>query len=123
MIDPLSRTAIYEQLVEQLETLILKGAVQQGEQLPSVRTLSIKLSVNPNTIQKAYNEMDSRGLIYSVPGKGCFVSMDAKERLIESTREKLPMLDSLLARLKLGRIPKLTVIEHVEMVYQGGVSV
>ena len=66
-IDALSRTPVYLQLVEQTERLILSGVLTPGQQMPSVRNLSIALSVNPNTIQKAYSELDSHGLTCAVP--------------------------------------------------------
>ena len=53
------------------------GLVESGEQMPSVRQLAVELSVNPNTIQKAYQMLESNGIIYSVKGKGSFISSDA----------------------------------------------
>ena len=67
---------IYEQIVERYKTLILKGAIQPDEQLPSVRNLAMELSINPNTIQKAYAELERQGFIYVVKGRGNFVSGD-----------------------------------------------
>lgn len=67
---------IYEQIVEQFEMLIARGALAADEKIPSVRQLSVELSLNPNTVQKAYSELLSRGEIYSVRGKGNFVSGD-----------------------------------------------
>ena len=64
-IDPMSRQAVYEQLIEQMERFILSGILKSGDQIPSVRSLSVDLSVNPNTIQKAYSQMDAKGMIYS----------------------------------------------------------
>lgn len=65
---------IYEQIVEQFEMLIARGALAADEKIPSVRQLSVELSLNPNTVQKAYSELLGRGEIYSVCGKGNFVS-------------------------------------------------
>jgi len=64
---------IYEQVKDQLRRLIISGAVNPEEKLPSVRDLAQKLAINPNTIQRAYRELESEGYIYSVPGKGSFV--------------------------------------------------
>ena len=69
-IDGMSRTPVYEQIIEQVEKLITLGIMSPGDQLPSVRSLSIELSVNPNTIQKAYSELDAKGIAHSVPGRG-----------------------------------------------------
>lgn len=65
---------IYEQIVEKFKLLILKGALTQDEKMPSVRNLAMDLSINPNTIQRAYATLESQGYIYTVKGKGNFVS-------------------------------------------------
>ncbi len=65
---------IYEQIVEKFKMLILKGVLQQDEKMPSVRNLAMDLSINPNTIQRAYATLESQGYIYTVKGKGNFVS-------------------------------------------------
>ena len=57
-IDPLSRKPVYEQIIDQMERFVLTGLMKPGTQLPSVRSLSMELSINPNTIQKAYSELD-----------------------------------------------------------------
>ena len=67
---------IYEQVRDSLRRLILSGTMKSGERLPSVRDLSSTLTVNPNTVQRAYRELESEGYIYSVPGKGSFVADD-----------------------------------------------
>lgn len=75
-IDLKDRRPIYEQLIDQIMDLVLHGVMQPGEQLPSVRALASELAINPNTIQKAYAELERRGITYSVPGRGSFVSPD-----------------------------------------------
>ena len=65
---------IYEQVRDALRQLILSGAIKPEEKLPSVRELAGTLAINPNTIQRAYNELETEGYIYSVAGKGSFVS-------------------------------------------------
>ena len=65
---------IYEQIKDGLRRMIVTGAMAQDEKLPSVRALATQLSINPNTIQRAYNELETEGYIYSVAGKGSFVS-------------------------------------------------
>ena len=61
---------IYEQIKDGLRRMIVTGAMAQDEKLPSVRALATQLSINPNTIQRAYNELEAEGYIYSVAGKG-----------------------------------------------------
>ena len=84
---------IYEQIKDGLRKLIVTGAMQPDEKLPSVRALAQQLSINPNTIQRAYNELENEGYIYSVPGKGSFASGDSgaeegrKRELMAKVRE------------------------------------
>ena len=63
---------IYEQVKDGLRKLIVSGAIADGEKLPSVRQLASQLAINPNTIQRAYNELEAEGYAASVPGKGSF---------------------------------------------------
>ncbi len=67
---------IYEQIVENFKTQIYKGILQEGDQMPSVRSLAVELSTNPNTVQKAYTELERQGFIYTVKGRGNFVKGD-----------------------------------------------
>ena len=95
-IDLKDRRPIYEQLIDQIMDLVLHGVMQPGEQLPSVRSLAGELAINPNTIQKAYAELERRGLTYSVPGRGSFVSAELdvvteehKSRILGAARSLL----------------------------------
>lgn len=72
-LDLRSRAPIYEQLVEKIKELIVNNVLKADEQLPTVRVLAGELTLNPNTVQKAYRELEYRGYIYSLPGKGNFV--------------------------------------------------
>lgn len=83
---------IYEQLVEKIESFIFQGVFKADEQLPSVRQLAMDLSINPNTIQKAYSMLDAKGMTYSVKGRGIFVSSDyqkAKDTRIQVIKEDI----------------------------------
>lgn len=64
---------IYIQIIDNLRSQIAAGILQPGDKLPSVRELATQLSINPNTIQRAYREMEANGMIQTIPGKGCFV--------------------------------------------------
>jgi len=74
ILDYKDRRPIYEQVAEKLEELMLLGVLGENEPLPSVRSLAMELSINPNTIQRAYAELERQGYIYSIQGKGSFVS-------------------------------------------------
>lgn len=84
---------IYEQVVQKYARLILNGVIKADTKMPSVRTLAMDLSINPNTIQKAYMELERQGYIYTVKGKGSFVSNPErlvclqKETCIDKIRE------------------------------------
>ena len=81
---------IYEQVKDGLRRLIVSGAIADGEKLPSVRQLASQLAINPNTIQRAYNELEAEGWAASVPGKGSFAVRrersgdDARRRELET---------------------------------------
>ena len=75
-IDLQNRKPIYEQIVERFQTLIVNGVLEPDSQMPSVRSLAMELSINPNTIQKAYSVLEQQGYIYPVKGRGNFVSGD-----------------------------------------------
>ena len=105
-IDSMSRQPVYEQIVDQVEQMILSGLMRPGEQLPSVRSLSLELSINPNTIQKAYAELDGRGIIYTLPGRGGFVSQNAPELLAEARRSRLGTVRELARELALAGVPE-----------------
>lgn len=92
-IDYQSKLPLYEQIAERFQTLILKGALPPGGQMPSVRTLAVELAINPNTIQKAFSLLERRGYIYPVKGRGSYVAdttalaLKKKESLLEDIRE------------------------------------
>ena len=85
---------IYEQIKDGLRRMIVTSAMAQDEKLPSVRAMATQLSINPNTIQRAYNELEQEGYIYSVAGKGSFVSgtADADAARRENPKEDLRKL-------------------------------
>ncbi len=80
---------IYEQVVDEIEQMVVHEVLLPDSQLPSVRQMAAELSINPNTIQRAYGELEGRGVIYSVKGKGNFVSPNGavlRERRMEDIR-------------------------------------
>ena len=78
---------IYEQVVEKMQELMMLGILEEDGQMPSVRSLAMELSINPNTIQRAYGELERRGYIYSVKGRGSFVGSIHKLR--EARKQEL----------------------------------
>ena len=116
-VDPLSRTPVYEQIVEQCEQYVLLGVLCAGDRLPSVRQLSVELSINPNTIQKAYIELDRRGMVTAVPGRGVFISPDAFDKISVMKQENLNEIARLARELKQAQTPVETVIDCVREAY------
>ena len=117
IIDPMSQQPVYEQLVDEVERFVLTGILKSDSPLPSVRSLSVSLSVNPNTIQKAYSELTSRGVVFSVPGKGCFVSSDAVELIGKAQRVRLKNLKEIAEELCLAGISKEELFDVISTVY------
>lgn len=119
-IDAMSRTPVYEQIISQVEKFILGGVLRAGDQLPSVRSLSIELSVNPNTIQKAYGELDIRGIISTVPGRGCFITEAALDILRARSRQKLSLLEEIAAELWAAGVTREELDAAVDRGTKGG---
>lgn len=105
IIDYKDTRPIYEQIAEKFKTLILKGVLQPDEQMPSVRSLAMELSINPNTIQKAYAQLEWEGYIYPVKGRGNFVA--GTEKLLEERKksciEKILLLSGEAAEYGISR--------------------
>lgn len=96
VIDYHDKRPIYEQIIDRFQMLILNGALEPDTQIPSVRALAVELSINANTIQRAYSELERKGLIYSVKGRGNFVS--AQKDVVKEQQNLI--LDDLCAQLK-----------------------
>ncbi len=105
---------LYEQISSKLSELILHGVFEVDSQLPSVRNLAMELSINPNTIQKAYAELERRGYIYSVKGKGNFVSdikMLQEERKMDIIKQMQALIEE-AKRLGIGLDEMKAVMEQ-----------
>ena len=117
ILDLKSRVPIYEQLKNKTLELIMAGVLEQDSQLPSVRSLARDLGVNPNTIQKAYQDMEKEGIIYSVAGKGSFVSDIASVRQKESA-VAFDSLESAIRQLKACGITQQQIAACVDKIFQ-----
>jgi GntR family transcriptional regulator len=119
IIDPLSATPVYEQLVNQVKRYVLVSLISEGEQLPSVRAMSLQLGINPNTVQKAYIELESMGITASVPGKGCFVTIGARQRLKNSCLGSDGSFGRLVNELKNSGFTEEELISAVKGIFEG----
>jgi GntR family transcriptional regulator len=88
-LDNANGVPIYRQIIQQIENAILSGRMKSGDQLPTIRSLAVDLKINPNTIAKAYNELEIRGIVLTQVGNGTFISgqkpvpeEDARDRKI-----------------------------------------
>ena len=109
---------IYEQVRDGLRRLMVTGAIQEGEKLPSVRPLASRLAINPNTIQRAYESLEAEGYLYSVPGKGSFA---APHTGVDQGRkeELLGRFDAVAAELLFLGVGGETLVERVHRL-EGG---
>ena len=113
-VDTRARKPIYEQLVDNISELICRGILAPDEQLPAVRQLASELTINPNTIAKSYAELERRGLIYTIHGRGSFVT-DSVESISEKRRAKaLEELEACLKAAYAAGIGKERVIALIE---------
>lgn len=120
-IDYKSRVPIYDQIAGGIVRLKTMGVLCDGDKLPSVRSLAIKLNVNPNTVQKAYAILENDGIIYSVSGKGSFISGDeaAQEAIVNTLKDDFKVAAETAKRMGLSKEQLLQVINSV---YEGGKS-
>ena len=118
VIDKFSRKPIYEQIVEGIERDIVMGILREREQLPSIRELSSILGVNPNTIQKAFGELDRNGIIVSGQGRGCFVADKAAEKIKEKLSERITDIESIAVELARAGIEEEKLLDAVRRAYR-----
>ncbi len=104
---------IYGQIKDGIRKLIVTGALEPDEKLPSVRAMAMELAINPNTIQRAYAELETEGFLYSVPGKGSFAALP-EETLTARRQELLARLNELLAELRCLRFTDEEILSAVK---------
>ena len=118
-IDYRDKRPIYEQIKEKLKNLIISGAIKENEKIPSVRELAAETAINPNTIQKAYKELENENYIYSVRAKGYFVSgvKEINDHInIDELKERLK---EVLNELYFLRMDYSEVIDEVDKIFKG----
>ena len=109
---------IYEQIMDELRKMIISGVFAPAEKLPSVRELAQQLAINPNTIQRAFRELEIEGYIYSVAGKGNFAG--ARHEVDENRKAEL--LQKLAAAAKELRYLGVSEAEIIRCLREGGVE-
>lgn len=114
-IDYKDKRPIYEQIIEKIRQLILRGILKKDDAIPSVRSLALELSINPNTIQKAYQELERMGYIYSVKGRGSFIK-DSEIVVEEAVEEVKDDIRALILKAKdagIGIKKLLAMVEEI----------
>lgn len=115
-IDPRSRIPIYEQIKNQILLLIRIGVFKPNEQLPSIRSVSQQTSINVNTVKKAFADLESEGIIYSLVGRGCFVSPDAVDNTSIADKA-LKEIEPDIRSMKSKGVSKEALISMIEQIY------
>lgn len=115
VINPQSRLPIFEQVKAQILEFISLGILAPNDKLPSVRALATELSINPNTVAKAYQELELQGYLYTIQGKGCFVNDNHLEDVIRQV--KLKEFKASVAEMKRHSIDEQCLIDTVHEVY------
>lgn len=116
IIDIQSKVPIFEQLKKQILEFISIGILLPNDKLPSVRSLATYIGVNPNTVSKAYQELENQGYIYSIKGKGCFIADNQTDQLIKD--DKLDDFKGCVNEMKKHQITKDKLLEIIEEVYK-----
>ena len=117
LLDYRDKRPIYEQVVDKLERLIVGGGLEANYKMPSVRSLALELSVNPNTIQRAYAQLEQEGYIYTVTGRGSFVAHECEWRsgkLAEVTKS----LEEVLHRAKEAGMDRETAVQLFDRIFK-----
>lgn len=113
-IDVKSRMPIYEQITENVKRLIIQGVLLPEEKLPSVRSLAQELTINPNTIQKAYRELEREGYVISRPGKGSFVNDMTETMNREHIKTLTDEVEGLIKELVFLDVPGVNLKELID---------
>ncbi len=111
-----SRVPIYEQLRKNVIKLATIGLLKENEQLPTVRSLAKQLGVNPNTVQKAYQLLEHEGIIYSIAGKGSFISQEIKTQRRKKEFIEQALKPAILELMDMG-VEKQDVLNAVEKIF------
>ncbi len=112
---------IYEQIKDGIKQLIYTEVLCADDKLPSVRDLASKLAINPNTISRAYKELEQEGVIYTLSGKGTFISGDFKGKE-EKTKELLVKFDEIIKELYQFEVTPEELTERIKTLAKGGIA-
>ena len=117
-VDLRSRKQLYEQIIDNIKNLILTGELSADDKLPSVRSLAKELGINPNTIQKAYTELERQGIIMTLPGRGSMVATDKSHLAGEKIEVLTEKLAAVAAEMLTAGVDEERFVETARAVYR-----
>lgn len=117
LLDYRDKRPIYEQVEEKLEKLIVSGALETNEKMPSVRNLAMELSVNPNTIQRAYVQLEQKGYLYTVSGRGNFVAPPSEWK-DDKIRKTMVTWKQITGHVYELGVPKQELLNELDQIYK-----
>jgi GntR family transcriptional regulator len=117
-LDVRDRKPLYEQIKEKMKALIISRALKTDERIPSVRELAQSLTINPNTIQKAYKDLETEGFIYSIRAKGSFVAPLDKKANLARRNELVQELEKIVAELLYLDEPQEQLLALIRSIYE-----
>ncbi len=118
-VDMRSRKQLYEQIIDNIKDLILTGEINPDDKLPSVRSLAGELGINPNTIQKAYSELERGGVIMTLPGRGSIVIATPENLRSEKNEHLMEKMTVLAKEARMAGIGELEFIDTARKAWCG----
>lgn len=116
-LDYQSRTPIYEQIINEIEKYVSLGILKPKEQILSIREMASVLGINPNTVKKAYSELENKGVIQTFSTKGTFISDNVEKIKEENIRNKMTEINKIIVELERLGITKEEIIERLQKEY------
>ncbi len=113
-LDYQSRLPIYEQIVLNIERYVALGILKENEQIPSVRALASSIGINPNTVKKAYDELETKGIIVTISTKGTFITKDIKKVIDNKINNEIEDIKEKIANLEKLGISKKEILKRLE---------
>ncbi len=119
-LDLSSKKSIHESIVDGVKSMIIDGELKVNEKLPSVRDLSAQLTVNPNTIAKAFKSLEAQGWIYTIAGKGCFISGEKQAPDFARTNKIYEAMADSIRELRYMGISETEIVNQLEKLFRKG---
>ena len=112
-LDYQSRTPIYEQIIKEVERYVALNILKPNEQIPSIRELATNLGINPNTVKKAYTELEQKGVIYVISTKGTFIADRTHEVVERKIQEGINNINKIIAELEMLDVTKEEILKRI----------